>query len=252
MAHSSSSPLARNVSDRDPAGRLIVALDFPDGAEARRVAAAVGQEAGWLKIGKQLFTAEGPAVVRELAQAGHEIFFDLKYHDIPATVAGAVRAAAALGVGMITVHASGGPAMLQAAVDAAQRAEVPPMIAAVTVLTSHTDAELQQTGVAGRVLDQALRLASLARAAGCGAIVCSAHEAAEIRRELGAGFAIVTPGIRPAGSVADDQARVVTPAEAIRMGATYLVVGRPITGAANPAAAARAIVGEISTATLAA
>jgi orotidine-5'-phosphate decarboxylase len=245
-AETSGSFLLAHEDRLQPRQRLIVALDFPAAQEARHAAAAIGAEVGWLKIGKQLFTAEGPALVRELAQAGHNIFLDQKFHDIPATVAGAVKAAAALGVGIITVHAGGGSAMLRAAVDAAQQAEVPPMIAAVTVLTSHTDAELQETGVAGRVLDQALRLAALARAAGCDGIVSSAQEAAEIRRELGTGFAIITPGVRPAGSAHHDQARVVTPAEAIRAGATHIVVGRPVTGASDPAAAARALVEEIA------
>lgn len=241
-----SQAVSRDFAHLTPSERLIVALDFSDGDLARRAAAALGQSAGWLKVGKQLFTAEGPALVRELAQAGHNIFLDQKFHDIPATVAGAVKAASALGVGIITVHASGGLAMLKAAVEAAQDAEAPPIIAAVTVLTSQTDTELQETGVAGRVVDQVLRLAALARAAGCEGIVASAHEAAEISRELGTGFAIITPGVRPAGTAHDDQARVVTPAEAIRAGATHIVVGRPITGATDPAAAARNILEELA------
>jgi orotidine-5'-phosphate decarboxylase len=236
---------ARDFASLKPHERLIVALDFPTGNEARRIAAAITGVAGWLKIGKQLFTAEGPALVRELAQAGNNIFLDLKYHDISATVAGAVKAAAALGVGIITVHASGGSKMLQAAVEAAHQAEVPPMIVAVTVLTSHTDSELQETGVAGGLLDHALRLATLARLAGCDGVVSSAQEASEIRRELGAGFAIITPGVRPDGAAHHDQVRVVTPAEAIRAGATHIVVGRPITGAADPVGAAKAIREEI-------
>lgn len=239
-------PAVRDFSTLQPRDRLMVALDFPSAAEARRGAAAVGASAGWLKIGKQLFTAEGPSLVRELAQAGHNIFLDQKFHDIPATVAGAVKAASALGVGIITVHGSGGSAMMKAAVQAARETEAPPMVVAVTVLTSHTDAELQEMGIAGRVVDHVLRLASLARTAGCDGVVASAQEASEIRRELGAGFAIITPGVRPAGSAHDDQARVVTPAQAIKAGATHIVVGRPICGVADPASAARAIVDEIS------
>lgn len=240
-----------SISSRDftrlsPRDRLIVALDYPNAIEARPVASALRQTAGWLKIGKQLFTAEGPALVRELAQAGHRIFLDLKYFDIPNTVAGAVGAAAALGVEMITVHAIGGAAMLRAAVEAAQKAEAPPMIVAVTVLTSHSQAELHETGVSGDVMEQVLRLAALAKAAGCAGVVASAQEATAIRRELGDGFVIVTPGVRPAGAAHDDQARVVTPAEAIRAGATHIVVGRPITGAADSAKAARLIAEEIS------
>lgn len=243
------SPALRDFAALQPRERLIIALDFPDALQARRAAAAVGGTAGWLKIGKQLFTAEGPAIVRELTQAGHNIFLDQKFHDIPATVAGAVKAAAALGVGIITVHASGGSAMLRAAVQAAGESEAPPIIVAVTVLTSQTDAELQETGVAGRVIDHVLRLASLARAAGCDGVVASAKEAPDIRRELGTGFAIITPGVRPAGAAHHDQARVVTPAEAIQAGATHMVVGRPITEAADPAAAAMQIVEEIKLAT---
>lgn len=239
------SPAVRDFSALQPRERLMVALDFPSAAEARRAAAAVGSAVGWLKIGKQLFTAEGPAFVRELAQAGHNIFLDQKFHDIPATVAGAVKAAAALGVGIITVHGSGGSAMMKAAVNAARETEAPPMVVAVTVLTSHTDAELREMGIAGRVVDHVLRLASLARAAGCDGVVASAQEASEIRRELGTGFAIITPGVRPAGAAHDDQARVVTPSAAIQAGATHIVVGRPVCAAANPAAAARAIVDEI-------
>src|SRR5437868_709201 len=239
-------PTVRDFSAVQPRDRIIVALDFPAAPEARRTAALLGPEVGWLKIGKQLFTAEGPALVRELAQAGHNIFLDQKFHDIPATVAGAVKAAAALGVGIITVHGSGGSKMLHAAVQAAHESEAPPMIVAVTVLTSHTDAELQEIGVAGHVVDQALRLASLARAAGCDGVVASAQEAPEIRRELGSGFAIIAAGIRPAGADHHDQARVVTPAEAIRAGVTHIVVGRPITSAADPRAAAKAIANEIA------
>jgi len=239
------SPAIRDFSTLQPHERLIIALDFPDALQARRAAAAVSASAGWLKVGKQLFTAEGPAIVRELTQAGHNVFLDQKFHDIPATVAGAVKAAAALGVGIITVHASGGSAMLRAAVQAAHETEAPPIIVAITVLTSQTDAELQETGVAGRVVDHALRLASLARAAGCDGVVASAKEAPEIRRELGTGFAIITPGVRPAGAAHHDQARVVTPAEAIQAGATHIVVGRPIIDAPDPAAAAKAILEEI-------
>ena len=225
--------------------RLIVALDVPNAPDARRLSQTLGSSAGWFKVGKQLFTAEGPQLVRELTGAGRQVFLDLKFHDIPNTVSGAVRSAAALGAGMITVHASGGSAMLKAAVEAAASSAKSPLVLAVTVLTSLTDEDLEQIGIAGRVQDQVLRLAALARAAGCGGIVTSAREAREVRRELGEGFAIVTPGIRPAGEQRGDQARVDTPAEAIRSGATHIVVGRPITGAADPKAAAEAIVKEI-------
>ncbi|HEV2021650.1 MAG TPA: orotidine-5'-phosphate decarboxylase [Terriglobales bacterium] len=226
--------------------RLIVALDVPTAAEAQRIVAAFGESVSSYKVGKQLFTAAGPAVVRDLSGAGRKVFLDLKYHDIPSTVAAAVRAASELGVAMLTVHASGGSKMLKAAVEAAGAATRPPLVLAVTVLTSFGDADLKEIGVAAQTLEQALRLASLAQKAGCGGVVASAQEARAIRQEMGAGFAIVTPGVRPAGGAKDDQTRVATPAEAIAAGADYIVVGRPITGAKDPAAAARAILEEIS------
>ncbi len=222
---------------------LIVALDVPTAAQAQSIANQVGDAAGYFKVGKQLFTAEGPQLVRDLVASGRRVFLDLKFHDIPNTVAGAVKSAAQLGASMLTVHASGGSRMLKAAVDAAGPSG--PMILAVTVLTSLTDADMPEIGVAGRVRDQALRMAALARNCGCPGVVSSPNEAAEIRRELGSGFAVVTPGIRPAGSDVGDQARVATPASAIRAGATHLVIGRPITAAPDPAAAARSILAEI-------
>jgi len=230
----------------DASERLIVALDVPKAAQARTIAGQVGDSAGFFKVGKQLFTAEGPSLVRDLVASGRRIFLDLKFHDIPNTVAGAVQSASELGVSMLTVHASGGSKMIKAAVEAAGSSG--PMVLAVTVLTSLTDADLTEIGITGRALDQVLLLAALARACGCRGIVASPNEAAEIRRELGTGFAIVTPGIRPTGSAGGDQASVATPAEAIRAGASHLVVGRPITAAADPAAAARAVLAEIDAA----
>jgi len=230
----------------DARDRLIVALDVPTAAQARTIAGQVGDSAGFFKVGKQLFTAEGPSLVRDLVASGRRVFLDLKFHDIPNTVAGAVQSASELGVSMLTVHASGGSKMIKAAVEAAGSSG--PMVLAVTVLTSLTDADLTEIGITGHALDQVLLLAALARACGCGGIVASPNEAAEIRRELGTGFAIVTPGIRPTGSAGGDQARVATPAEAIRAGASHLVVGRPITAAADPAAAARAVLAEIDAA----
>jgi orotidine-5'-phosphate decarboxylase len=230
----------------NPRDRLIVALDVPNAARALELVGQVGESAGVFKIGKQLFVAEGPQVVRQVVSRGNRVFLDLKFHDIPNTVAGAVKSAAALGVSMLTVHASGGAKMLKAAVEAAAETANPPLILAVTVLTSLDDADLQQVGVAGRVLDHVLRLAALAREAGCGGIVASPHEVRELRRELGDGFAIVTPGVRPAGSAAGDQARVLTPAQAIAAGATYLVIGRPITEAPDPGQTARAILNEMA------
>jgi orotidine-5'-phosphate decarboxylase len=225
--------------------RLIVALDLPNAAEALRIVTAVGDSAGIFKIGSQLFTAAGPQIVRQLVSSGKKVFLDLKFHDIPNTVSGAVTSATQLGVSMLTVHASGGEQMLREAVKAAEQADKPPIVLAVTVLTSMGDAELSQLGVSGRALDQVLRLASLAQACGCGGVVASPSEAKELRRELGSGFAIVTPGVRPAGAGQGDQKRIATPAEAIGKGASHIVVGRPIIEASDPGRAARAILKEI-------
>ena len=225
--------------------RLIVALDVSSAAQARQIVQSIGESATTFKVGKQLFTAEGPQIVRDLVASGRKVFLDLKFHDIPNTIAAAVREAANLSVSMMTVHASGGSKMLKAAAEAAAQSPSAPVVLAVTVLTSLSDSDMPELGIAGNVLSQALRLGALARAAGCGGIVASAQEAQELRRELGDGFAIVTPGIRPAGSAAGDQARVVTPSDAIAAGATYLVVGRPILDAPDPARAAEQIVREI-------
>jgi orotidine-5'-phosphate decarboxylase len=233
------------MKDKD---RLIVALDVPGATQARQIVQAIGDAATTYKIGKQLFTAAGPQIVRDLVASGRKVFLDLKYHDIPNTVAAAVRSAAELGVAMLTVHASGGSKMLRAAVEAASQSPGKPLVLAVTVLTSLSDADIQEVGIAGNVLSQVIRLGALARAAGCGGLVASAHEARELRKTLGEGFAIVTPGVRPAGASAGDQARVVTPKDAIAAGATYLVIGRPILDAPDPAKAAREIADEIEAA----
>jgi len=225
--------------------RLIVALDVSSVAEARKIVEMLGTAVSTYKVGTQLFTAEGPGIVRELVDSGKKVFLDLKFHDIPNTVAGGVRSAAAMGVSMLTVHAAGGPAMLRAVMEAARQAPKPLMVLAVTVLTSLSDADLQETGVAGPARDHALVLARLAQNCGCDGIVASPHEARIIRQDLGAGLVIVTPGIRPAGSAKGDQSRVNTPGEAIAAGADYLVVGRPITEAENPAQAAEKIIREI-------
>jgi len=227
---------------RSASDRLIVALDVSRADEARRIVQSVGEAASTFKVGKQLFTAEGPQVVRDLVASGRKVFLDLKFHDIPNTVEAAAREAARLGVAMFTVHAAGGSKMLKAAVEGAGDG---PMVLAVTVLTSFTDADLQEIGVTGRTVDQVLRLAELARTCGCPGLVMSAHEVAQVRKNMGTGFAIVTPGIRPRGTAVGDQARVVTPAEAIEAGATHIVVGRPITAAPDPAQAARAIIEEM-------
>jgi orotidine-5'-phosphate decarboxylase len=230
----------------DPRQRLIVALDLPSAAAAQKIVAAVGDSAFCYKVGMQLYTAEGPRVVRDLIASGRRVFLDLKYHDIPHTVASAVCEAARLGVSMLTVHASGGGRMLRAATEAAASSNPGLMVLAVTVLTSLTDSDLDKLGVHGRVQDQVLRLAAIALANGCHGVVASAREASALRKELEDQFAIVTPGVRPAGAAHGDQMRVVTPAEAIAAGATHIVVGRPITEAADPAAEARAILSEIS------
>lgn len=224
----------------DARERLIIALDLPTAAEARKLVSAVGDAAVFYKVGKQLFTAEGPQVVRDLTASGRKVFLDLKFHDIPNTVAGAVGEAAKLGVDMLTVHASGGGKMLRAAVEAA-KARPGIAVLAVTVLTSLDDDDLDKIGVRGHVLDQVLRLSAIALADGCQGIVASAREARQLRAELGKDFLLVTPGVRPKGSPAGDQARVVTPAEALAAGASHIVVGRPITGASDPAAAVREI-----------
>jgi len=231
-----------------PHERLIVALDVSTASEATRIVQSLGESAGFYKVGKQLFTAVGPEIVRDLVASGKKVFLDLKFHDIPNTVAAAVGSASGLGVSMLTVHASGGSRMLKAAVEAAASATHPPLVLAVTLLTSLNDHDLPEIGLSGTTIDNVLRLASLARANGCGGIVTSVAEVKGVRQSLGASFAIVTPGIRPAGSAAGDQARVATPSEAISAGASHIVVGRPITGAKDPAQAAHKILGEIESA----
>ncbi|MFI5114277.1 MAG: orotidine-5'-phosphate decarboxylase [Terriglobales bacterium] len=230
---------------QDPRQRLIVALDVSSAATARTIVAAVGDSAFTYKVGMQLYTAEGPSVVRELVASGRRVFLDLKYHDIPTTVGSAVREAAQLRVSMLTVHAAGGGAMLRAAVEAAAGQPASPLVLAVTVLTSLDDGDLNKLGVRGNVEGQVLRLAALALSNGCKGIVASAREASALREELGQDFVIVTPGVRPAGSGRGDQVRVATPSEAIAAGATYIVVGRPITETPDPGAEARAILGQI-------
>lgn len=230
----------------DPRQCLIVALDVSSAAAAQKIIAAVGGSAFCYKVGMQLYTAEGPRIVRDLVASGRKVFLDLKYHDIPNTVAAAVHEAAELGVSMLTVHASGGGKMLRAASDTAAAGNPGLLVLAVTVLTSLDDRDMDKLGVHGRVQDQVLRLAALALANGCRGVVASAREAAELRSKLSGDFAIVTPGVRPAGAAHGDQARVVTPAEAIAAGATHIVVGRPITDAEDPAEEARAILSQIS------
>ncbi len=226
--------------------RILCALDTADLGVALDLAESLAGTVGGLKIGKELFTAHGPDAVTRIRDAGHQVFLDLKFHDIPATVAGAVRAAAGLGCFVLTVHASGGPEMLRAAAEAAGAAKPPPLVVGVTVLTSLDDGDLAALGVASGIEDQVLRLASLARDAGLDGAVCSPREVARLRTELGPDFKLVVPGVRPAGASAGDQKRTMTPAEALAAGADVLVVGRPITEAADPVEAARAIGAELS------
>ena len=229
----------------DPREKLIVALDVASAAAAQEIVTAVGASALTYKVGMQLYTAEGPRVVRDLVASGRRVFLDLKYHDIPNTVASAVTEAARLGVRLLTVHASGSEKMLRAAAKAARAVNPGLIVLGVTVLTSMGEDDLEKIGIREPLVDEVLRLAALALKCGCGGIVTSAREAAAVRRELGRDFAIVTPGVRPAGAGHADQVRVVTPAEAIAAGASHIVVGRPITEAEDPAAA-REILREIS------
>ena len=225
---------------------LLAALDTPDPAVAARWAAAVAPHAGVLKVGLELFLAAGAEVVARIG-AHRPIFLDLKFHDIPNTVAGAVRSVLPLRPAMITVHACGGPLMVAAAREAAEAAGADrPAILAVTVLTSTSAATLAETGVAGGPVQQVLRLARLALEAGADGLVCAPPEVAALRAAHGPGPLLVVPGVRPAGSARGDQSRVATPAEAAAAGADWLVVGRPITGADDPATAAAAIAAELA------
>ena len=234
---------------------ILVALDVDSAAKAMALADALRGSVGGYKIGKQLFTAEGPAMVHELTSRGDRVFLDLKFHDIPNTVAGAVQAAVATGAWMVNVHASGGSAMMKAAADAATTAAAAlgrprPLVIGVTVLTSMTAEALAEVGVTLPVIDQVVHLAKLAKQSGLDGVVASPQETAAIRAACGPDFQIVTPGIRPlrqsSGQAVeqqgkDDQARTLTPAQAMQAGSTYLVIGRPITGAPNPREAAEQI-----------
>lgn len=226
--------------------RVIVALDYPDAAGALKLASRLDPGLCRLKVGKELYTAAGPDLVEKLRRSGFDVFLDLKYHDIPATVAGACLAAAELGVWMVNVHALGGRAMMAAAREALSRRRVPPKLVAVTLLTSIGAADMKEIGLAGNPQEAVVRLARLAQACGLDGVVCSAEEAEPLRRQCGTEFCLVTPGIRPAASARDDQQRVATPRQAIASGADFLVIGRPITRAADPLAALRAVHEEIA------
>jgi orotidine-5'-phosphate decarboxylase len=237
----------------DARGRLAVALDLPDRAALLAMARRVAPEAGVLKIGLEAFVAEGPALVREVVASGADVFLDLKLHDIPNTVSRAAAAAVATGAAIVNCHASGGRDMMRAFGDggraaAAKAGRRGPKLIAVTVLTSLDAPSLAAVGLAGTPREAAVRLAALAQESGLDGVVCSPEEIAAIRAACGQDFLLVVPGVRPAGAAAGDQKRVATPAEAIRAGADLLVVGRPITGAPDPAAAARAVVTEIASA----
>jgi len=226
----------------DVGNRLIAALDAPGRSEADALVARLGGVPSWVKIGLELFCAEGPAIVRDYVARGLSVMLDLKLHDIPETVARATRQVASLGAGLLTVHAGGGRAMLEAAVEHAG----PMRILAVTVLTSLDEADLTAIGAQGPIGQLVTRRAQLAMAAGCHGVVASPHEVGAIRTVAPAGFLLVTPGVRPAGAAAGDQKRVMTPREARAAGADLVVVGRPLRDAADPAAAARAIVAELT------
>ncbi|MBV9145942.1 MAG: orotidine-5'-phosphate decarboxylase [Acidobacteria bacterium] len=225
--------------------RLIVALDVPTATEAQEIVYELGDSVSLYKVGLQLFAAEGPKIVSELVNSGRKVFLDLKLHDIPNTVAGAVKAVAEMGVHMLTVHAAGGSRMLKEAVAAAKSGIHPPLVLGVTVLTSLSQDELHESGVKSSVSDQVRHLAMLAKAAGCQGVVTSPQEAAGVRSALGREMSIVTPGIRPAGSAQNDQSRIATPAAAIHAGASHLVIGRPILEAKNKSQAAQSILEEI-------
>ncbi len=236
--------------DPDARNKLIVALDVANAQAGVALAESLRGRAGMFKVGLELSTAEGPVLVRYLLAQGERVFWDLKFHDIPHTVAQAARQATLKGVTMFNVHAAGGKKMIEAAVRASQEAanetgQPRPLVVAVTLLTSLDRAALKEIGWSGKPEEIAVRLAKLAQRAGADGVVASAQEAALIRNTCGADFVIVTPGIRPQGAAAGDQSRITTPEEAIRAGADYLVVGRPITASPDPAAAADAVLSEI-------
>jgi len=226
--------------------RLIVALDYSSAKAALDLVERLSGQCRWFKVGLELYVAAGPAIVETLAGRGHSVFLDLKLHDIPNTVAGAVRSAAGLGAKLLTVHAGGGPMMLAAAREAAGGCAAAPRLLAVTVLTSMDAAQLAATGVAQAPQEQVELLARMGMAAGIDGFVCSAQEVGLLREITGPAGTLVTPGIRPAGAEIGDQQRVATPAAALKAGASYLVVGRPITQAADPAAAAEGILREMA------
>lgn len=227
---------------------VVVAIDKADAQSARTLVAQLSPSQCRLKVGKELFTATGPALVREFIDLGFDVFLDLKFHDIPNTVAKAVTAAADLGVWMVNVHASGGAEMMQAARAALTQQPQPPLLIAVTVLTSMNETGFADLGVQRSIAQQVKALAQLAKASGMDGVVCSAHEAAELKQTLGSDFCLVTPGVRPAGADNNDQKRVMTPAAAMQAGSHYVVVGRPISQANDPRVALALINAELGVA----
>ncbi|NKB18933.1 MAG: orotidine-5'-phosphate decarboxylase [Alphaproteobacteria bacterium] len=230
-----------------PAERIFCAIDTTDLGQAVELAEALKGAVGGFKLGKEFFTANGPDGVARISELGQRIFLDLKYHDIPNTVAGAINAAKSLNCYMLTIHASGGSAMVRAAVEAKGQEE-PPRILAVTILTSLAADDLVQMGQKPPVADQVLRLGKLARDSGADGLVASPQEVAALRKELGPDCLLVVPGIRPAWASTDDQKRIMTPADAVKAGADFLVIGRPITQSDDPRNAADRIAGEITAA----
>lgn len=225
--------------------KVIVAMDFADAKTAEELADRLDSTQCRLKVGKELFVSAGPQLVEKLQSRGFEVFLDLKFHDIPNTVAAACRAAAELGVWMVNVHAMGGLKMMRAAVEAIGNYQKPPLLVAVTLLTSMDGVDLEEIGMSSEVIANVKRLSELAQRAGLVGVVCSAQEAQMLRQERGADFLLVTPGIRPINSSQDDQKRIMTPRRAIAAGADYLVIGRPITQAADPLKATEQIVAEL-------
>lgn len=214
--------------------KVLVALDFATAESALNFVSSIDPKKCRLKVGKELFAVAGPEFVKQLINQGFDVFLDLKYHDIPNTVAKAVQAAARMGVWMVNVHAMGGRKMMQAARAAIDECEHKPLLIAVTILTSSDEEDLAEIGLSGTPRDNVIRLAKLAQSSGMDGVVCSALEAADLRAELGDDFCLVTPGIRPAGAAVNDQKRIMTPADAMQAGSSYLVIGRPITQAEQP------------------
>jgi len=231
------------IMSTDP--KIIVALDYADAESAMHLVNQLSPELCRLKVGKELFTSAGPALIGNIQDKGFEVFLDLKFHDIPNTVAKACEAAARIGVWTVNVHALGGRKMMQAAREALEKFAKPPKLIAVTILTSMDEQDIAEVGLSGSPQDNVISLAALARQSGLDGVVCSPREVVQLRQELGADFLLITPGVRPQGSALDDQKRTMTPKEALRSGANYLVIGRPVTKADVPLEALKGICTEI-------